>query len=68
MDKQCCCKKIPTLSHELNQSLVILHSYTKGCNERIKKNDSDLKQLALTFEKINVQIMTCKIHHMNKYL
>lgn len=63
----CYCKKIPAFAHELNQTLLIINSYAKGCAERIKQNNFDLEQLLLTFEKIStqIQIMGQQIHHLH---
>lgn len=63
----CYCKKIPAFAHELNQTLLIINSYAKGCSERIKQNNLDLEQLLLTFEKISIQIqiMGQKIHNLS---
>lgn len=62
----CYCNKIPIIAHELAQSLSIISSYVKGCNERVKKDNLDIKQLITIFEKINhqIQIMDDKIHCM----
>lgn len=54
----CYCNKLPQLSHELNQSLLIIRAYVKGCSERIKKDYLDLEQLSIALNAINEQITT----------
>lgn len=58
------CNIVPQLAHELNQSLLIIHAYVKGCTERIKGGSLDLEQLNMAFSSINkqIQIMGDKIN------
>jgi hypothetical protein len=67
-EKTCACSKIPSLVHELNQSLTIIYAYVNGCSERLKENSLDNKVLFDIFNKINKQteIMKDKIHKIAK--
>lgn len=64
---KCFCSNIAQINHELTQSLLIIHSYIKGCTERIKEDNLDAAQLNSVFEKINkhIELMSSKIHSMS---
>lgn len=64
--KICNCKNIPSIVHELSQSLVVIHSYAKGCGERLKKDNFDKEQLINHLETVNkhVQIISEKIQNL----
>lgn len=65
-NKVCCCHKIPEITHELTQSLLVMYSYIKGCEERIKNDALDFKQLLNALQKMNkqVNIMAHKIQEL----
>ena len=68
----CHCNKISVFLHELAQSLSVIHAYVNGCNERLKENALDNKQLFEALRTVNKQteIMATKIHcfNLNKLL
>ena len=53
---QCQCSKLPILSHELTQSLMIINAYISGCNERIKKNTININEIVDVLNKMNKQV------------
>ncbi len=57
-DATCQCSKIPTIIHELTQSLVVIQAYVNGCTERMKDNTLNHEQIAMVLGKIN--------HHTEK--
>jgi len=64
--EKCYCSKLPQLAHELNQSLLVIHAYVKGCSERSKLNSLNQEELNHVLNAINEQVikMGNKIHAM----
>ncbi len=58
--------------HELSQSLLVIHAYVNGCNERLKENTLDSRQLFNALRSINeqIEVIGIKIHdlNLNKFL
>jgi hypothetical protein len=62
----CQCEKIPSIVHELSQSLVVMHSYLTGCIKRIQKDNLEKELLLNQLDKTNkhLEIISQKIHQM----
>ena len=60
----CQCHQIRTLFHELNQSLLVINTYTHGCKQLINRNSFNNEQLLKALEKINqhAELVGTKIH------
>ena len=61
----CVCNKMPHLTHELSQSLMIINAHVNGCSEPLKEKKLDLNQLPQILNKIDkhLEIMGNKIHY-----
>ncbi len=71
IDKMPCeCNKIHGFLHELSQSLLVIHAYVNGCNERVKDNTLSKEQIVDVLSKINkhAEIISNNVHCMNQYL
>lgn len=64
--KSCYCHKIPQVTHDISQSLLIINVYVKGCIERLKADNLDPVQLSKVFEKItkHVDLVNNKIYSL----
>ena len=54
----CTCSKIPSIIHELTQSLVVIQAYVQGCCVRMNDNTLNNEQLALVLGKISLHTQT----------
>jgi hypothetical protein len=63
-------KTVSGLLHDLSQSLLVIHAYVSGCNERMKNNGLSAGEFSEALKKIDshTEIMGHKIHTMNQQL
>lgn len=63
-NKPCHCSQIPTMVHELSQSILVIHAYVCGCSERLKNSALDDDHLAVVLKKINhhLELISNKIN------
>ena len=66
-DVICQCHKIPAFLHELTQSILVIHAYINGCNERLKTSTLENEHLGEAFSAISKQTEAIgfNIHSLN---
>lgn len=67
---ECIVKTVSGFLHDLSQSLLVIHAYVSGCNERIKNNGLSAGEFSEALKKIDshTEIMGHKIHALNQQL